>query len=428
MSHSSRLTAHTLGAKPDAPFPFHKTRVYPRPKAPEAVPAFFWPLVSFLLSVSVSLICWGAYNTLPQKELGGEKHLRQALPSSKFNPTKAEAGRVDIPELLPVPKLDEPAVIANVTGEPPLLTASARAVPLPGPLMALPPLELPRVELPLEPAPAPPPPLEPPPLLPPTAQIRPANLTSPLVVPDQVADTNPLVYRELTPGDTPMLRNWKTLALCSLLTTTVFVQVPAPAVADDKAILERIESLQKTIKDSFDGVQTDIKGLKQEFGSQKDALKKIKDDMIEQGLGLNRKVKDLESALDLIRADLDALRKRDLFSDKAGIDRSGVEDIRTKLGSIENALLKLQPSTSRTSMSPAVPASTGRVVLVNLYPEELLFVVNQKTYRVAPGANLPIESVPAGPLAYEVISGTWGLRARNTTPLAPHETFTLTAR
>src|ERR1700730_4261293 len=86
MSHSSRLTAHSVRAKPDVPFPFHKTHVHPRPKAPEPVPAFFWPLVSFLLSVSVSLICWGAYNALPQKATGEENHLRQALSPPKFNP------------------------------------------------------------------------------------------------------------------------------------------------------------------------------------------------------------------------------------------------------------------------------------------------------------------------------------------------------
>jgi hypothetical protein len=254
-----------------------------------------------------------------------------------------------------------------------------------------------------------------------------ASLTAPALLLEQAA-TYPLVYRELTPGDTPMLRNWKTLAWCSLLTTTVFVQVPAPAMADEKEVLERIASLQKTVKDSFEGVQSEIKALKAEIGSQKEALKKFKDDNIEQALGLNRKVKDLETALDLIRVDVDVLRKREGFSDKAGLDRSGLEDIRTKLGSIEHALLKLQPSTSRTSMSPSVTAPTGRVVLVNLYPEELLFRINDKNIRVAPGANFPLEGIPAGSLSYEVISGIWGLRARNTTTLASNETFTLTAR
>ena len=79
-------------------------------------------------------------------------------------------------------------------------------------------------------------------------------------------------------------------------------------------------------------------------------------------------------------------------------------------------------------MSPSVPTSTGRVVLVNLYPEELLFRINDKNYRVAPGTNLPVENVPAGTFTYEVISGFYGLLKHSTSPLASNETFTLTAR
>jgi hypothetical protein len=430
MPSISPLAPHAAHGKPDVPFPFHKTHVHPRQKAPDPAPAFFWPLVSFLLSISVSLLCWAAYNALPQKAAGGEKHLQQALLSSKFNPTSAAARRVDIPELLPEPALDRPAAIAKVSGEPPLLPQPAVAMAMPWPITPETPPNLPKAELAPVLEALPPPPLVPP-LLPPSADLLPAGLTVAPVVPDQVADVSPLVYRELTPGDTPMLRNWKTLALCSLLTTTVFVQVPAPAAADEKAVLERIDSLQKTIKDSFDGVQVDIKGLKAGLGSQKDDLQKVKDDSALQGLGLNKiaaKVKDIETTLEQIRLDLEALRKREPYSDKAPTDRAGLEDIRTKLGSIESALLKLQPSTSRTSMSPSLPASTGRVVLVNLYPEELLFRINDKNYRVGPGTNLPVENVPAGNLTYEVISGFYGLLKHSTSPLAANETFTLTAR
>src|SRR5439155_50355 len=82
----------------------------------------------------------------------------------------------------------------------------------------------------------------------------------------------------------------------------------------------------------------------------------------------------------------------------SGIDKASVEEIKSKLGAIEQAILKLQPSTSRIALSPPAPSSSGRVVLVNLYPEMLLFVVNQKSYRVAPGANVPVDNVPAGGL------------------------------
>lgn len=176
-----------------------------------------------------------------------------------------------------------------------------------------------------------------------------------------------------------MLRNWKSLTLTSALTTTLFLQVSAPAVADDKAVLERIESLDK-------------------------------------------KIKDLESGLNLIRADLDALRKRDLSSDKPGL-----EDIKGKLAAIERALLKLQPSSVRSSMSPPAAMPMGRVVLANLYPEDMFFVVNNRRFRVLPGSNVPLDNVPAGVLNYEVISSATLLGTRHATALAPNQTLMLTA-
>ena len=66
--------------------------------------------------------------------------------------------------------------------------------------------------------------------------------------------------------------------------------------------------------------------------------------------------------------------------------------------------------------------------LVNDYSEELLFLVNGRAYRVAPGTTHTVEEMPAGAFNYEVISPTWGSRARNTPMLAAGETFTITAR
>lgn len=468
MADYSHLLLREANSKPEASFSFPRTPI-PRPRNPEpdAVPTFFWPLVTVLLSISVALICWGAYNNLPQMASGGEKHLRPAHPSPKFNTTSAEAPDVQIPELLPEPELVELAVIANATGEPPLFQQPLVPPPLvpnpaPQPFAVEMPLVVPKVELPfgLAPVPSPPPPVPEPmlPAPPPTVEIHPAKLAplQPPELPVQVAPTNPLVYRESTSGETPMLRNWKTLALCSLMTTTVFVQVPVPVAAgekDNKELLQRIDTFQESVKKSFERLDThqesvkksfesvtaDIGGIKADLQGQKGDLKKIRDDIdilkddgLKQRLDLasaNSKIKQIESALEKIRTDLDTLRNREPSAVQSGIDKASVEEIKAKLGAIEQAILKLQPPTSRIALSPPPSASpAGRVMLVNLYPEELLFLINQKSYRVAPGSNLPLENVPAGALNYEVISGTWGLRARSTTNLAPNETFTLTAR
>jgi hypothetical protein len=98
--------------------------------------------------------------------------------------------------------------------------------------------------------------------------------------------------------------------------------------------------------------------------------------------------------------------------------------------SIEEAIRKLratEPTTGRIALSP--PPSTGRVVLSNMYHEVMLFVINDKSHRVAPGAMAVLDNIPAGALSYEAISPTWGLvRARSTATLPANETFTLTAR
>ena len=67
MSEFFPLTGTGAHATREAPSPFHKTRVHPQRKSPRrAVPTLFWPVVTFLLSVSVPLLCWYAYNDLPQ--------------------------------------------------------------------------------------------------------------------------------------------------------------------------------------------------------------------------------------------------------------------------------------------------------------------------------------------------------------------------
>jgi hypothetical protein len=107
-------------------------------------------------------------------------------------------------------------------------------------------------------------------------------------------------------------------------------------------------------------------------------------------------------------------------------DKTSLDEIRTRLTLIEQELARLA-TTPRTSLSPSA-AGVGRLQLVNNYSEDLLFIVNGRAYRVAPGTTHMVEQVPAGAFNYEVVSPTWGLRARNTPQLVTGETFTITAR
>jgi len=258
-------------------------------------------------------------------------------------------------------------------------------------------------------------------------------------------DEYPLVFTRASAfGETPMLRNWKMLAVYSL--TVVVVSQPAPVVAQDKAVGERLDKLEASLKKSFEDLGLDIKSLTGDVGSVKNQLTKLQADITSlqtESLGnklkidtLTGKLESLEGQVSKLHKEVDGLRKRlDLDLTHVGsspIDKLAIEELRSKLAGIEKAILGLTPPASRTVLSPGVvpvvPTVSGRVMLINNYPEELLFVLNGKSFRVPAMTTQPIEGVPVGSLSYEVVSPTWGLRARRTTALGASETFTLTAQ
>jgi hypothetical protein len=57
----------------------------------------------------------------------------------------------------------------------------------------------------------------------------------------------------------------------------------------------------------------------------------------------------------------------------------------------------------------------------------MLFIINgRENIRLAPGTSRLVEGVPAGTFTYEVVSPTWGSRARKTTTLLANETYRIT--
>ncbi|MCI0637465.1 MAG: hypothetical protein L0Y72_27845 [Gemmataceae bacterium] len=446
-------------------FPFHPTHIYrPYAHVRSAANGVFLPVVVILGAFTVGLVAWGAYQSWPSAVTLPEKYLRVGLSSPKFSAMPVgESGESAAPEELPPPKSEhttEPPLAVppmQVPAPPPidlpapvelpmaLPKAAASKVESPPPavetplpplpdveLPKLPAVELPKlpvVELPKLPAvelpklpesvpiPLPPLPEEP------KGEVVPVKAQTPPVI----ETSNPFVFREELFGETPMLRNWKTLAFSSLLSAAMFVPEPTVASAQDtKEILERIDKLDKSIQKSFENVKTDIDEVKKKLADVNKEVGALQGDTLSHQLQLgnaNTKIEKIEAGLKSLRAEIDNLKKTGVAQ---GGDNKYLDDIRTTLNAIEQAILKLQPSTSRVALSP--PSAAGRVMLVNMYPEELLFVINQKPYRVAPNASHQIEGVPAGLVRYEVLSGTWGPRANSSTNLASNETFTLTAR
>ena len=101
-----------------------------------------------------------------------------------------------------------------------------------------------------------------------------ANVTPPPIV---EACDEPVVYVQpctLQPGDTPMMRTWKTVTMYSLLAGAVTL-APPPLLADgDKGIQSKSDALEKLQK-SVDAIAKRLDDLEKKPGVDNDALVEI---------------------------------------------------------------------------------------------------------------------------------------------------------
>lgn len=219
-----------------------------------------------------------------------------------------------------------------------------------------------------------------------------------------------------------MLRNWKMIDLAGLFAIAL---ASAPAMAggekdsaDLKTVLKKIEAMDASLAKSFKDLGKDLGDLKKELGD-------LKGDHLTQRVEIDKLTTKIESMEKLI-AKLQGEKKSggDVASNYPPLDKASFDEIKNRLGQIEQAMLKMQQP-NRIALSPS---STGRIMFVNLYSDELLFTVNGRPYRVGPNRSLPIENVPSGSFTYEVVSSTYGLMSQRTSALAPNETVTISAR
>ena len=409
---------HQNGSQPTESFPFHKEDMQQGPhRRTSGWIGILW-FSTFLASLALLALLVIEPNR-PRIAQSKRKHLRTPVASPKLKDDDKQK-----PVLL---VHNEPADVVP---------------PLPDPIYVPPPAAPAVVEVPSIPPPLPEVPVipEPPPATPlivppPLPQVE-EPVVSEMIQPQEQPLDPPFLALDQR-GDTPMLRNWKMLTL--LAATIVYLEPPqVVAQADDadiKAILQRMDKMDTALQGSFKAITDQITELKKDTTKLKDSSKTLTDNLatlsgetLKQQLNLdktNKRLDIVDEQLKLLRADLDGLKfKVPQTPVASGVDKASMDEIRGKLSQIEQALAKIE-STNRVSLSPP---RVGRVVLVNLYHEDLLFVINSQTHRVPPNSTMPLDSIPAGQLTYEVIPGTWGLRANNTVSLSANETFTLTAR
>jgi hypothetical protein len=349
-------------------FPYHQAHQR-RPSA-RRTPRRRFALVLALLAngVALCLLGWVLHNG-PAEPKSSENPLRTAQSSSKVKPTSAPAPEVP-PPLPPMPivapKLEEKKPVS-----PPPTLPSEPLIVIPAP--------------PIVQAPAPEKPPEP---------------TAPKL--DKAPVLVWLPYRVFAPkhGETPMLYNWKMLKWASAMAVAVTVTPASFAQEKKDEILDAIKALEKKVGDGFTRVQQDM-----------DTLKPIV-------LGNSARIDALEKKLADLRAEFDTLKGRNISlyeSEKATLDK------------MKDRLEQVEKSLNGGKVTVKSPASTGRVVLKNMYPERLSFVLNGQTYDVPAYSDFVLDNQRLGPLTYEVWSPTYGRRAANTVMLNPDRPFTLLA-
>ncbi len=370
---------------------------------------------------------WGASSLLAQK--GSEKLLRTevSLPKLKSNhgTRKADAFRTSEPESSEwaYPKertTPEPAPLPPLVTDQPKVTI---APPRPSD-------ELPRVVL-SDPS------------------LHPVELTVETC-------SDPVVYvtpQTLHRGETPMMRNWKTLTMYSLLSAAAVTLAPSPIVfADDKkapieekkapaidgaALLEGLRAEIKKLENGpladlaakVKGVGDDVLDIKKSVDKLKSEVGSLQTSQLSQKLQLDHQKKELELLADEVRS----LRKK-LLADGGPppTDKAALEEMVKTMKAIQEAIAKLHANdtSKRIALSPPETnaATAGKVMLQNFYTEELLFVVNNVGYRVPAGKSRLVENLPLGTVQYLVHSDRWGpLQNRSTTLTAAQNTFTVTA-
>jgi hypothetical protein len=189
-----------------------------------------------------------------------------------------------------------------------------------------------------------------------------------------------------------MQRTWRLLALPVLLVATL------PAVggegqksSDDLATKADLPSIAKKL----DEINKSLKSL-DEFVQQE--LLKLRDGAREMNLKVAQAQSDVlevRKQLAQLQQNLDALSRR-------------VSGVQTQISGYAGL--------------PGQATTTGRVRLVNTFPQAMTIRVNNTVYDVLPGQERYTEPITAGSFTYEVL----GVSAAAARTLAAGETFTVT--
>ncbi|HYV38399.1 MAG TPA: hypothetical protein VE988_22135, partial [Gemmataceae bacterium] len=346
--------------------------------------------ILLLLGGCAAAVCWTAKPGATSAPQPPGIDLRASGPAPKFNNTSAETPKMPAPLIT----TDKPKI--ELPPEPVLPKPPEQAfVPVPPPLMV-------------------------PPKLP---QEKPTLL---LV---EYRDSGSLAcscFHDVHRGESPMKRNWNIIKVAvPAVVALVLTPLPAAAQVTNKELKDAIDALSKKVEDNHTKVlssQVEIMNDLMKIQANLKALNDTSDETKLKVQTMQGEMAALDAKVKKLQVDLEKAK----FSDggTSAADKIAIAELRGRLDKIEMLIAKLEEG----RVSKSLPVNTGRILLANMYPEVMLFVINDVAYRVEPGTTKAIENVTPGVFKYEVISGSYGSVRTNRPTLEPGKTYTITVR
>jgi hypothetical protein len=185
-------------------------------------------------------------------------------------------------------------------------------------------------------------------------------------------------------GDTPMIRTWKMLGYPAIL-AAAFSTAPQLAPADDKTSSDgKAEPTLRELKDSIEGIRRKLDSNVLNCNVVAEDLKKLRDQVAQ------------------LQKDVESLRTRSSTSN-------------------------YQPTIAPNS---GIAPSTGRVRLINNWPERITVFLNNRSYSLEPDQQLMAEGMPAGDFTYEIMAVRpdgliLPIKPKQTRTLAGSETYVI---
>ncbi len=178
-------------------------------------------------------------------------------------------------------------------------------------------------------------------------------------------------------GDTPMMRTWKMLGLNALLAATL---AASPGLAIDPQVdADKLAAINKQLEE-----------LKKSLGEVEKSV----------------------ATLSAVKKGIEDARAESATAVQTV--QSGINELKTQFLTLKLDLENLRNSLStsaRTSMftpntDTGTVTATGRVELINTYPQPVSIVINGRSYQLAPGERQMSNPIPAGSFWYEVLGVT----------------------